>query len=85
MLNYHSSEAWNKKMAFCNPEVIVTTYGDKRLAAFNGSACIADQEERGPTYLAIRSNATDDQLNWAANRFDLPINDLKAFRDNLAR
>lgn len=84
MLNFHSSSVFDKKMSFSNPEVIITTYDDKRLIALNESSCRSEQEDCGPTYVVIRPNATDDQLNKISSRFNLAIDNLKFFRSNLA-
>ena len=34
----------------------------------------------GPLDIVIRSDATDEQLTHLSNRFDIPLDDMKAFR-----
>lgn len=47
---------------FENPEVIVTTYGDKRLGCLVDWPCRFEQAWDGPTFVVIRPTATDEQL-----------------------
>jgi hypothetical protein len=70
---------------FENPDVIVTTYGDKRIGCLSDEPCRAEQAWNGPTYLVIRPTATDEQLGKAAQRYGLDMDYLKAFRANVAR
>lgn len=71
--------------SFENPEVIVTTYGDRRVGCLSEEACRAEQAWNGPTYVVIRPTATDEQLANAAHRYGLNIDDLKTFRATMAR
>ena len=92
MLKYHSNSVRNENQittefkSFSNPEVIVMTYDDKRLACIRESPCrYEQQDEYGPTFVVIRPGATDEQLDKISNRFHLPINELIAFRTHTAR
>ncbi|CAG4903311.1 hypothetical protein [Paraburkholderia saeva] len=70
--------------SFCNPEVIVTTYGDKRLACLIDWPCRFEQACDGPTFVVIRPEATDEQLGKLVDRFGLDMDYLKAFRTHHA-
>jgi hypothetical protein len=71
--------------AFENPEVILTTFGDRRLWCLRDDACWCEQACDGPTYLVVRPSATDEQLAKAAARYPFTVDELKAFRATEAR
>jgi hypothetical protein len=77
--------AQNKYLSFQNPEVILVTYDDPRVAVMNDAQCRFEQEEFTPTYLVIRPKATDEQLIKVAGLFNLDLNDLKKFRAEVAK
>lgn len=70
--------------SFMNPEITLTTYGDKRLMSNNTSECWHEQEDIGPTFLVIRLSATDEQLQKLSTRFHMDLTNLKSFRDIVA-
>lgn len=71
--------------AFSNPEVILTTYGDKRLGCLRDDACWCEQAHDGPTYLVVRATASDGQLAKAAERYPFSVDELKTFRATRAK
>ena len=66
--------------SFKNPQIILASFNDKRLATISNSSCWYEQDDHGPTYLVIRRNATDEQLIKLSKRFHLNIDTLKLFR-----
>jgi hypothetical protein len=82
MAEYHFTSTHNAPF---KSEVIVTTHDDKRLAAKTDDPCRYEQAFDGPTYLAIRRTATDEQLGRAATRLGVPLGKLKEFRETAAK
>ncbi|RKP50722.1 hypothetical protein [Trinickia fusca] len=70
---------------FSNPEVIVTTYGDKRLGCLVDWPCRFEQAWDGPTFVVIRPAATDEQLQKVSDRFGIDIEELRTFRATKAK
>jgi len=77
---YRAADASQTYDDFGNPEVIVTTYDDRRLGLISDSNCRYEQDRNGPTFVAIRPNATDEQLRNLADRLRLDVDGLKRFR-----
>lgn len=70
---------------FSDRGVILTTLDDDRLAQVSDAPFRHEQSCDGPTYLVMRSNATDESLTNAAVRFGVPMCDLTEFRTHQAR
>lgn len=67
--------------AFSDQRVILVRMDDSRLASLPRSECHIEQSFDTPTYVAIGGGATDEQLEKVSDRYGLPSEDLRAFRD----
>lgn len=66
--------------SFHDRRVFLVCPGDQRIVGVHGNSCSAEQCSDGPTFLVIGNQATVDQLECAALRYDIPLDDLLAFR-----
>ena len=89
MDNQHGANVFHRTAgvrngSFSDSRVILVRHDDPRLSFISSDPVRFEQGENTPAYVAISREATDQALQMIAERFGVPMDALRAFREEIA-